>query len=55
MCGIFGFAEVDGRDSTLERMANSLIHRGPDSVGYMRRPKVSMGARRLSIIDIEGG
>ena len=55
MCGIFGFAGVEGTGSALEKMGDALIHRGPDSAGYMRKPKVSMGARRLSIIDIEGG
>lgn len=55
MCGIFGFAGVETTGSVLERMGDALVHRGPDSVGYMRKQRVSMGARRLSIIDIEGG
>ncbi len=36
-------------------MADSLIHRGPDAAGYLRRPGIGFGFRRLSIIDLETG
>lgn len=56
MCGICGFT---GRLATsaevLENMKNKIIHRGPDSGGSYIDDGVSMGFRRLSIIDLEGG
>ena len=36
-------------------MTESLLHRGPDDVGYFEDPRASLGFRRLSIIDIEHG
>jgi asparagine synthase (glutamine-hydrolysing) len=54
MCGIFGFAGSPDRQ-LLGRMAASLVHRGPDDAGSFERPAVSLGHRRLSIIDREGG
>ena len=36
-------------------MAQSLIHRGPDDEGYYNDDFVSLGFRRLSIIDLENG
>jgi asparagine synthase (glutamine-hydrolysing) len=59
MCGITGIALSDPtcpvEQALLERMTNSLIHRGPDGVGYHRGPGIGLGMRRLSIIDIETG
>ncbi len=54
MCGIFGFVGTPDRQ-LLGRMAAALIHRGPDDAGSFERPSVSLGHRRLSIIDREGG
>ena len=54
MCGIFGFAGSPDR-RLLGRMAASLVHRGPDDAGSFERPALSLGHRRLSIIDREGG
>ena len=54
MCGIFGFAGAPDRQ-LLGRMAASLVHRGPDDAGSFERPAVSLGHRRLSIIDRAGG
>jgi len=54
MCGIFGFVGSPDRQ-LLGRMAAALIHRGPDDAGSFERPAVSLGHRRLSIIDREGG
>ena len=53
MCGIFGFAGSPDRQ-LLGRMAAALVHRGPDDAGSFERPTVSLGHRRLSIIDRAG-
>ena len=39
----------------LELMMNVMIHRGPDDFGVHLSDGISMGARRLSIIDVAGG
>src|SRR6202167_3152045 len=59
MCGICGqYNFGDGapvlRD-TVERMANSIAHRGPDDEGYFITGPLGLGFRRLSIIDLSGG
>src|SRR3984885_11652318 len=59
MCGICGqfsyerHAPVSRRD--IEKMARSIVHRGPDDEGYYVKGPIGLGFRRLSIIDIEGG
>jgi len=54
MCGFYGF--VGFSDPQLgPRMASSIYHRGPDGEGSHHAPGLTMGMRRLSIIDIEGG
>ncbi|MFZ2058887.1 MAG: asparagine synthase (glutamine-hydrolyzing) [Acidimicrobiales bacterium] len=53
MCGIAGFT---GRDpQLLEAMLASIEHRGPDSWGAEVGEEFTVGMRRLSIVDIEGG
>src|SRR5436309_11303938 len=54
MCGITGFMGPRDR-RVLEAMTESLWHRGPDSVGYWEDPRVSLGVRRLAIIDVRTG
>mgnify|MGYP001227086253 CR=1 FL=1 len=57
MCGICGVAGGDlpaGRD-LVARMCASMVHRGPDDEGSVHVGGVTLGMRRLSIIDIEGG
>ncbi len=54
MCGIAGFTGPNDR-AALERMTQSLRHRGPDSAGFWEGPGVSLGARRLAIIDVATG
>ena len=54
MCGICGFTGKSD-DTVLKKMTASLYHRGPDEDGYYSDNKVSLGMRRLSIIDIETG
>ncbi len=59
MCGIAGVvclrAEGMPPRETLEAMCATLAHRGPDDKGLQVREGVALGARRLSIIDVEGG
>ena len=59
MCGICGQysyerqAPVSRRE--IEKMARSIVHRGPDDEGYYINGPLGLGFRRLSIIDLEGG
>lgn len=59
MCGIAGLVDlVDKREPNrelVEKMTNSLAHRGPDANGFHFTPGVGFGHRRLSIIDLSGG
>lgn len=56
MCGICGFTgEIQNKTKVIENMADLITHRGPDSAGFFVDKDVSMGFRRLSIIDIDGG
>jgi asparagine synthase (glutamine-hydrolysing) len=59
MCGICGIAcgERDGAPDpeTVKSMSLRLRHRGPDSDGLFLRGPVALAARRLSIIDLDGG
>ncbi len=50
MCGIFGF-NFDDKE-LLRRMGSVLKHRGPDGSGYYSDMKISLGHRRLKIIDL---
>lgn len=55
MCGIFGAFAADGvlpSESTLNTMAQSIVHRGPDHVGVFRGGRCALGNCRLSIIDL---
>ncbi len=56
MCGICGFVgEVADRSKVIELMTDLITHRGPDSAGFFADNNVSMGFRRLSIIDVDSG
>lgn len=50
MCGICGFNWND--EALVERMAARMRHRGPDQHGACTRDGISLGHRRLSIIDL---
>ncbi|MFH0908611.1 MAG: asparagine synthase (glutamine-hydrolyzing) [bacterium] len=50
MCGIAGFTGQN--QQLIEAMTTELAHRGPDQHGYYVTPDVSLGHRRLSIIDL---
>lgn len=60
MCGFTGFLTASGGvDNTealyvLRQMANSIVHRGPDSDGYWTDPAAGIGLahRRLAIVDL---
>ena len=59
MSGIAGIVERDPArpvDPTqVNRMVETLRHRGPDQHGQLVRPGVGLGMRRLSIIDVRNG
>ncbi|MEO8464137.1 MAG: asparagine synthase (glutamine-hydrolyzing) [Gammaproteobacteria bacterium] len=59
MCGIAGIFHLDGQrpavDALVRHMTESLVHRGPDGSGCFTRGNVSLGHRRLSIIDLATG
>lgn len=58
MCGIAAIIsrQADNqRASLIKKMTDSLIHRGPDDEGFYNDDQASLGQRRLSIIDVEGG
>lgn len=50
MCGICGFTWEE--PSVVRAMADEIAHRGPDQDGYHCTPGISLGHRRLSIIDL---
>src|SRR5437867_10314137 len=57
MCGICGIAQLNGApvDTRLvEKMTQTMRHRGPDDQGVWRSAdgRVGLGHRRLSIIDL---
>src|SRR6516225_7479860 len=60
MCGICGVMSLDGdldphMGSAIRAMNARLRHRGPDGDGFLVRPWVALGHRRLAIIDRAGG
>jgi asparagine synthase (glutamine-hydrolysing) len=56
MCGICGTTSA-GDGAALRAMNAAMVHRGPDDEGIYvdSEADVELGARRLSIIDVEGG
>ncbi len=55
MCGIVGF--VSGcskkeKKEIIKKMADRIVHRGPDAEGYFVDETVALGHRRLSILDL---
>lgn len=59
MCGICGIVQVsregDIPPALLSAMCLTIAHRGPDDEGFYFEKGAALGARRLSIIDLEGG
>jgi asparagine synthase (glutamine-hydrolysing) len=50
MCGIIGFSWPDL--DLAKRMAEKISHRGPNDEGFLVTKEISLGHRRLSIIDL---
>lgn len=54
MCGIAGILAPYGRE-VISTMTEVMKHRGPDGEGYYHDDFISLGQRRLSIIDLSTG
>lgn len=50
MCGIIGFNWED--KELLKKCMNKIVHRGPDDFGIYTDKNISLGHRRLSILDL---
>ncbi|GAA5049802.1 asparagine synthase (glutamine-hydrolyzing) [Streptomyces similanensis] len=59
MCGIVGWVDfardLSSEQRTVQAMVDTMALRGPDEEGVWIRPRVALGHRRLSVIDLEGG
>lgn len=56
MCGICGFTgQIENKENVIKNMTEVITHRGPDSDGFFNDEYISMGFRRLSIIDLDAG
>jgi asparagine synthase (glutamine-hydrolysing) len=61
VCGICGVIQVSGEPripieaDVLDRMTDAMTHRGPNDRGIQLEPGFALGARRLSIVDLDGG
>lgn len=59
MCGIAGYFSfgvgAPDSESTVRAMIDTMVHRGPDGSGVFSDRHVSLGHRRLSIIDLSLG
>lgn len=58
MCGICGLIDLKNANRAepdlVYAMTQQIKHRGPDGDGFYHAPNVSLGMRRLSIIDVDG-
>jgi asparagine synthase (glutamine-hydrolysing) len=60
MCGIAGVVDLSGQrravpENVIQAMTRALIHRGPDEEGFLLRPGIALGSRRLSIVGLADG
>src|SRR5437763_8718766 len=61
MCGIAGIVNLSSPAAPavdplrLRRMADAIVHRGPDEDGYLTRPGLGLASRRLSIVGLSDG
>ena len=59
MCGFVGYInatdEAKKNEAVIRAMADRIVHRGPDQDDYYVDSDISLGFRRLSIIDLSGG
>ena len=53
MCGIAGILSWTPSDNSriLQKMTETMVHRGPDAYGYWSNDAISLGHRRLSVQD----
>ncbi|SEF41411.1 asparagine synthase (glutamine-hydrolyzing) [Algoriphagus boritolerans] len=54
MCGIVGVFNLDGQPFSrnhIQRMNDSLAHRGPDGEGYFIKENIALAHKRLAILD----
>ena len=55
MCGIVGFLghlDKQAREESVSHMVSTISHRGPDDEGILSVDDVTLGHRRLSVIDL---
>lgn len=54
MCGIAGYISADYSDHRLDitRMLSAIEHRGPNGQGIFSEPGITLGHRRLAILDL---
>jgi len=53
MCGFVGFTnDINDSNQVLQKMLDSIQHRGPDAEGTYIDEDIALGHRRLSIIDV---
>lgn len=61
MCGVCGYFPLNPHrrtsplDGRIDAMTDVMTHRGPDDRGVHRAPAAAIGARRLSVVDLDGG
>src|SRR4051812_39159657 len=59
MCGIAGFVDADSSAETrigaVQRMCETMLHRGPDDAGLTNISVATLGMRRLAIFDPANG
>lgn len=57
MCGIVGFNtnNIKEPNKVLKNMTDRIIHRGPDAEGFFSDEVMSLGHRRLAILDLQTG
>jgi len=55
ICGVIGVKTTQAGDAVVRRMMAAMIHRGPDDEGVLAAGPVTLGMRRLSILDLPGG
>jgi asparagine synthase (glutamine-hydrolysing) len=61
VCGICGVIQIGGEprqvlpSDVLDRMTDTMTHRGPNDRGTYVADGVALGVRRLSIVDVAGG
>ncbi|HET9378157.1 MAG TPA: asparagine synthase (glutamine-hydrolyzing) [Chthoniobacterales bacterium] len=59
MCGIAGVMDLTGErpiaHGVIQRMAEAIVHRGPDEEGFFQRPGLALASRRLSIVGLADG